>query len=192
MNIAIKAAARCGPMFRFREELGISQAAAAKMAGLSHQQWNKMECLDFRGAGEPSIRKVAELVGVSLYEIVPPELAGRDVRVRAVRYTEIPPERLLSIGKEALSLPAPEVESPVNQAEIAEAIDSALQALTYREREIIKLRFGIESEPCTLKECASVFRVTQERARQIEAKAVRKMQRKMANSTLQVTSNDDD
>jgi len=48
--------------------------------------------------------------------------------------------------------------------------------LTFREREILKLRYGVgDGQTCTLEEVGRIFRVTRERVRQIEAKAVRKM-----------------
>jgi RNA polymerase primary sigma factor len=52
-----------------------------------------------------------------------------------------------------------------------------LKTLTYREREIIKLRYGIgDGYTYTLEEVGRIFKVTRERVRQIEAKAVRKLQ----------------
>ena len=58
-----------------------------------------------------------------------------------------------------------------------QAIYQALKTLSYREREIIKLRYGLGDGYCyTLEEVGQIFRVTRERIRQIEAKAVRKLQ----------------
>ncbi|MCK5018179.1 MAG: sigma-70 family RNA polymerase sigma factor [Candidatus Peribacteraceae bacterium] len=54
--------------------------------------------------------------------------------------------------------------------------DELLKQLTYREREIIKLRYGIgDGYAYTLKEISEIFRVTRERVRQVEAKAIRKL-----------------
>jgi RNA polymerase sigma factor (sigma-70 family) len=56
-------------------------------------------------------------------------------------------------------------------------IAKVLKTLTYREREIIKLRYGLgDSCRYTLEEVGHIFKVTSERIRQIEAKAVRKLQ----------------
>ncbi len=55
-------------------------------------------------------------------------------------------------------------------------IEKVLSSLTDREAKIIKLRFGIDSGyPRTLEEVGRLFRVTRERVRQIEAKAIRKL-----------------
>ena len=55
-------------------------------------------------------------------------------------------------------------------------VTKILDTLTDREAKIIKLRFGIETGyPRTLEEVGKIFRVTHERVRQIEAKAIRKL-----------------
>ena len=72
------------------------------------------------------------------------------------------------------------VESPVLAASremLKDRIVNVLDTLTFREREIIKLRYGIgDGYTYTLEEVGRIFRVTRERVRQIEAKAVRKLQ----------------
>jgi RNA polymerase primary sigma factor len=56
-------------------------------------------------------------------------------------------------------------------------ISKILKTLTYREREIIKLRYGLENGySYTLEEVGRIFQVTRERVRQIEQKAVEKLQ----------------
>ena len=78
-------------------------------------------------------------------------------------------------------------ESPINAATqemLKEKIDQVLKTLTYREREIIKLRYGLgDGYTYTLEEVGRIFKVTRERVRQIEAKAVRKLQHPGAKST---------
>jgi RNA polymerase primary sigma factor len=60
---------------------------------------------------------------------------------------------------------------------LRERIDQVLKTLTYREREIIKLRYGIgDGYTYTLEEVRRIFKVTRERVRQVEAKAIRKLQ----------------
>ncbi|MCS7238354.1 MAG: sigma-70 family RNA polymerase sigma factor [Thermoguttaceae bacterium] len=59
---------------------------------------------------------------------------------------------------------------------LREKIDKVLKTLTHREREIIRLRYGLtDGFPYTLEEVGRIFHVTRERVRQIEAKAVRKL-----------------
>ncbi len=123
---------------------------------------------------EPSIEEVAEAAQVSVDEA----------------------KRVMKISKHPISLDRPigesddsyfgdfiedeSVESPVSAASremLRERIENVLSTLTFREREIIKLRYGIgDGYTYTLEEVGRIFRVTRERVRQIEAKAVRKLQ----------------
>ena len=104
--------------------------------------------------------------------------------------------RVLKISKHPVSLDRPigdsddsyfgdfieddEVDSPVasaTQEMLKERIDIILKTLSYREREIIKLRYGIgDGYTYTLEEVGRIFKVTRERVRQVEAKAIRKLQ----------------
>lgn len=104
--------------------------------------------------------------------------------------------RVLKISKHPISLDRPigesedsyfgdfieddAADSPVasaTQEMLKERIDSVLKTLSYREREIIKLRYGIgDGYTYTLEEVGRIFKVTRERVRQVEAKAIRKLQ----------------
>ena len=65
-------------------------------------------------------------------------------------------------------------------------IAKVLKTLSYREREIIKLRYGLgDGYSYTLEEVGHIFKVTRERIRQIEAKAVRKLQQPSRSQELQ-------
>ncbi|MGE0755862.1 MAG: sigma-70 family RNA polymerase sigma factor [Pirellulaceae bacterium] len=77
-------------------------------------------------------------------------------------------------------LPDGAAESPAtgaSQEMLRQRINKVLKTLSYREREIIKLRYGLgDGYSYTLEEVGHIFKVTRERIRQIEAKAVRKLQ----------------
>jgi RNA polymerase primary sigma factor len=77
-------------------------------------------------------------------------------------------------------LPDGTAESPAvgaGQEMLRLRISRVLKSLSYREREIIKLRYGLgDGYSYTLEEVGHIFKVTRERIRQIEAKAVRKLQ----------------
>jgi RNA polymerase primary sigma factor len=123
---------------------------------------------------EPTIEEIAGEVGMSVQET----------------------RRVLNISKHPISLDRPigdsedsyfgdfieddDVDSPVasaTQEMLKERIDMVLKTLSYREREIIKLRYGIgDGYTYTLEEVGRIFKVTRERVRQVEAKAIRKLQ----------------
>ena len=69
---------------------------------------------------------------------------------------------------------------------LRDKIDGLLKTLTYREREIIRLRYGLgDGYTYTLEEVGRIFKVTRERVRQIEAKAVRKLQNPVRSAHLE-------
>ena len=60
--------------------------------------------------------------------------------------------------------------------QLREQVDSVLDSLSEREREVLRLRFGlVDGRNRTLEEVGKEFNVTRERIRQIEAKALRKL-----------------
>ncbi len=113
--------------------------------------------------------------------------------------------RVMDIGRHPVSLDRPvgegedcsfgefiednATESPVRQANngiLRNKIEDLLKTLTYREREIIRLRYGLgDGYTYTLEEVGRIFRVTRERVRQIEAKAVRKLQHPVRSQQLE-------
>ena len=131
---------------------------------------------------EPTTEEVARRAGLSMDEV----------------------KRVLDIGRHPVSLDRPvgdgddcsfgefiEDSSSDNPARSAnngilrEKIEGLLKTLTYREREIIRLRYGLgDGYTYTLEEVGRIFRVTRERVRQIEAKAVRKLQHPVRSQQL--------
>ena len=132
---------------------------------------------------EPSIEETAKAAGISVEET----------------------RRVLKISRHPISLDRPVgesedsyfgdfieddgAESPVSAATqemLKDKIEQVLKTLTYREREIIKLRYGLgDGYTYTLEEVGRIFKVTRERVRQIEAKAVRKLQHPVRSRQLE-------
>ena len=132
---------------------------------------------------EPTIEETAKEAGISIDET----------------------RRVMKISKHPISLDRPVgesedsyfgdfiedegAESPVNAATqemLKDKIEQVLKTLTYREREIIKLRYGLgDGYTYTLEEVGRIFKVTRERVRQIEAKAVRKLQHPVRSRQLE-------
>lgn len=54
-------------------------------------------------------------------------------------------------------------------------LENHLDKLTERERLVIKMRFGLEGEPCTLGDIGKLFNINSERVRQIQERALRKL-----------------
>jgi RNA polymerase sigma factor RpoD-like protein len=85
-------------------------------------------------------------------------------------------------------VPDEEVGTPVDVASnsvLREQLERVLDTLTEREREVLKLRFGLEDGYSrTLEEVGHIFEVTRERIRQIEAKALKKLRHPSRNKIL--------
>ncbi|MDQ7013318.1 MAG: sigma-70 family RNA polymerase sigma factor [Planctomycetota bacterium] len=132
---------------------------------------------------EPTMEEIAEIAEMNLAEV----------------------RRVMSISKQPVSLDRPVgegedshfgdfLEDESQEAPSATAsndalksrIEGVLKTLTYREREIIKLRYGIgDGYTYTLEEVGRIFKVTRERVRQVEAKAIRKLQHPVRARKLQ-------
>jgi len=70
--------------------------------------------------------------------------------------------------------------------DLAGHVDLALGTLSPREREVLRLRFGLgHDEEHTLGQIGARFSVTRERIRQIEAEALRKLRRLLRGRHLQ-------
>ena len=132
---------------------------------------------------EPSIEEIAKGIMISVSEAR---------RVLKISRHQISLDR--TVGESADSafgdfIKDEKAESPVSAAAhelLKEKIGSVLETLTYREREIIKLRYGIgDSYTYTLEEVGKRFMVTRERVRQIEEKAVRKLQHPVRSRKLE-------
>ena len=85
-------------------------------------------------------------------------------------------------------LPDQRLDDPllsINQDSLKAGIAQALQSLNYREREIIRLRYGLsDGYTYTLSEVGKIFSVTRERIRQIECDALRKLQQPSCTAKL--------
>lgn len=114
-------------------------------------------------------------------------------------------QRVMDIGRNPASLDRPVgegedssfgefIEDPssdnplrnANNGVLRDRIDSLLKTLTFREREIIRLRYGLtDGYSYTLEEVGRIFKVTRERVRQIESKAVAKLQNPVRSKMLE-------
>jgi RNA polymerase primary sigma factor len=123
---------------------------------------------------EPTVDEIAEATGVG------PE------DVRSIRKSAQTPLSLeMPVGDEEESelvqfIADEAAESPDERAaEIltSDALREALENLSYRERRVLELRYGLDGEhPRTLEELSRTFNVTRERIRQIEHESLRKLQ----------------
>ena len=122
---------------------------------------------------EPTVKEIAENMEIT------------EDKVREILKTAQEPVSLETpIGKEEDSHLGDFIEDKDSPAPpkiathtlLKEQLNDVLETLTYREKRVLELRFGISAgHPHTLEEVGKEFGVTRERIRQIEAKALRKL-----------------
>ena len=122
---------------------------------------------------EPSMEEVAEEVNMSekrVTELI--QASGDTVSLE----TPVGDEEGSNLGDFVADDTNASTEDKAESFLLREEIDSMLQGLNPRERDVIILRFGLETgHPLTLEEVGKRFNVTRERIRQIETAALRKL-----------------
>ena len=122
---------------------------------------------------EPSAEEIAEVLDYPVEKV-------REI----MRVAQEPVSLETPIGEEEDShlgdfIPDDDAPAPADAAShtlLKEQLDDVLNTLTARESKVLKLRFGLEDgRSRTLEEVGREFKVTRERIRQIEAKALRKL-----------------
>ncbi len=148
----------------------------SRLRNASKQLWQEL-------GREPSVEELSNLAKVPIEET----------------------QRVLKISRQPISLDSPLsdnedsyfgdfIEDPGTKSPLSAAaqemlkdkIEHVLKTLSFREREIIRLRYGLgDGYTYTLEEVGRIFKVTRERVRQIEAKAVRKLQHPVRSKQLE-------
>lgn len=120
----------------------------------------------------PSPEELAERLNIPVDKISDTlKVSGRHISVDAP-FVEGEDNSLLDV------LPnddSPMADSSLNQESLSKEVDRALRQLYDREREILKMFFGIGCQEMTLEEIGAKFDLTRERVRQIKEKAIRRL-----------------
>jgi len=123
---------------------------------------------------EPTLEEMAELSGLSL-----------DDTQRALKMSRQPLSLDQPVGQQEENFLGDllydhrehDPMAGMNMAMLKSSLADVLQMLDYREREILRLRYGLaDGYAYTLQEIGRIFSVTRERVRQIEQEAIRKLQ----------------
>lgn len=122
---------------------------------------------------EPTTTELAEALGMSEEKVIEIMQIAREP---ASLETPIGEEDDSNLGDFVADSNAVTPEGNIESVMLREHIDTLLQDLKEREKQVIVLRFGLlDGHPRTLEEVGKEFNVTRERIRQIEAKALRKL-----------------
>jgi RNA polymerase sigma-32 factor len=132
--------------------------------------------------GDKEVSEMAAHLGVKKSEVIEMEtrLGGQDIALEPIGDDEgegvSPIAYLRDSGNEPLEL----LEDEQNERLRSDGLKNALDALDARSRRIVEARWLRDGDTATLHELAAEFKVSAERIRQIEQRALRKMKEAMA------------
>ncbi len=120
----------------------------------------------------PSTEELAERLDMSVDKITDTiQVSGRPISVDAP-FVEGEDNSLLDV---LTNEDSPMADADLNKESLSKEVDRALKQLYDREREILKMFFGIGCQEMTLEEIGAKFDLTRERVRQIKEKAIRRL-----------------
>lgn len=120
----------------------------------------------------PSTEELAERLDMSVDKISDAiQVSGRPISVDAP-FVEGEDNSLLDV---LTNDDSPMADADLNKESLSKEVDRALKQLYDREREILKMFFGIGCQEMTLEEIGAKFDLTRERVRQIKEKAIRRL-----------------
>ena len=192
MDIRIKVKASNAILARYADSMG-GVAAASEHLGISaatFSHWlnfHSQPCVSRRPSAkvERVLKMLARETGCNIKVIFPlskpemlllekPRVYEKQVDIAELTYAAESTQRLTY-----------DADKVVLQAERQEVIQKVLRTLNQRDRMVVESRFGLGGEtPKTLKEVAGLMGITRERVRQIELRAIRKLQQPSRNADL--------
>lgn len=122
---------------------------------------------------EPSVKEVAKELIMSVEEVE--NLMKISQQPKSLS-TPVGDDREATLEQFVADQNQPTLYDKVSRELLKDALGKVLETLSPRERKVLIMRFGLEDgKPKTLEEVGREFKVTRERIRQIEAKAIRKL-----------------
>lgn len=158
------------PIYKFAELVGINATTLSNVLHFNISPLRKRKLFEWI----PTAQRIADCLDCDPKEIFPPEF----YQPRKSTF------ELEVDSREYISWSAPEMiaettgetpEDSYNLKEIIASLPDVLSTLAPREQTVLRLRFGFDGEQLTLRETGKRLGITQERIRQIEAKALRKL-----------------
>ena len=132
---------------------------------------------------EPSAEELADALDLPIDKVTDTmKVSGRHVSMDAP-FANGEESSLLDV---LVNLDSPKADTGLMNESLSKEIDRALSTLTERERDVVKLFFGIGLNHClTLEEIGDKFDLTRERVRQIKEKAIRRLRHSSRSKLLQ-------
>ncbi|KAH8945770.1 hypothetical protein BDL97_12G058000 [Sphagnum fallax] len=131
---------------------------------------------------QPHDEEVAELVGMTVDKL---KTVVKSARAPTSMERPIGKEKDSTVGDLVPDRGIESAEDAISKQLLKQDLAAVLHTLNPRERDVLRLRYGLDDgRTKTLEEIGHIFRVTRERIRQIEAKAMRKLRQPSRNNAL--------
>lgn len=170
ITLRITVDVRNDDMMKRRKALGLSQRKLADKAGVELHLIARLEKLDYPDEFDwLDIGKIAEVLDLPTKKIMLPSVVVQNL----LGFIERSERRLLLKSANEI----------LQQTEMNGTVKNLMKTLSLRDREIVKLRYGIgKNELYTLEEIADIYKISRERVRQIVFEALLKLQKKAKSS----------
>lgn len=185
LEVRVKSKAQNAILARFADECG-GVREAAKLIGVGHFTYSKWLNLHYSpvrpgrrlSAKETKVLlRLAELTGRKLSDIFPFTQEQLSVLAKPRIREHILTTEQLTSAVENKHLSYEPDQSRLDTQELRERLSTVISKLPARQQQILRLRYGLgDGFPYTLEETAAIFKLTKERIRQIEMKALRLLQ----------------
>ncbi|MBQ0065265.1 MAG: sigma-70 family RNA polymerase sigma factor [Firmicutes bacterium] len=132
---------------------------------------------------EPSVQEIAEYMEMDVVKLQKLLINTMDTISFETPFKD---DKENVIGDYLYDESADTPDTTLSKSLLIEDIDSLLEGLSAREREILECRFGLHGQKiCTLEEVGNRFHITRERIRQIEKNAIQKLKNNPKSQSLQ-------
>lgn len=169
-----------GTLRKLRLERGLLQKDVADAVGVKSVTISGYETMK-AVPSEEIMEKIAKFFNVSAEQIFPEYLKMLTSKApyRSVEYAHLSTQALEDFSRDTLRLQAGDrdPEKQFRMQEIRGKINSALDCLSDREKKIVCMHYGLGQDAQTLEEIGDYFCVTRDRIRQIEQRALNKLQK---------------
>jgi RNA polymerase sigma factor (sigma-70 family) len=176
-------------MIQARAASGLTQLDVAHFANVPYDTVKRLECLDF--SVSPSelrqrAERIAKVLKLTADDILPEPLVGAVVPSKMVTTHDVAVEHILAaVDTRERHLSLPPAEQQMIAQEVIERLKTVVKRLPLRHQEVIELRFGLgKNRTHTLDEIAHKYRISRDAVRQMEARAISKLQRPQQVNTL--------
>ncbi|MCK4957811.1 MAG: helix-turn-helix domain-containing protein [Planctomycetes bacterium] len=172
-----------------RESLGLSQKQAGELCGVGYATVGGYETLRIppqltggprAGDWKDTAKRIAHGYGVNIEDLWPLSLVDAQSNMATNRITaHVDAVRMVPIS-DALGVPTVLASRIVDEQFAAETLSDLLKTIGHREREILRMRFGLEGRrQFALDEIADRYDVPRERVLAVEAIAIRKLRARL-------------